>query len=1094
MSTLRPLSGEFASVETNYFRLPLVYNSSIHAAFHRLRFTNGSLSFMRTSIFAVSWLVLSLQVSESALCQVSEATLAAAGKNRPQIEEALVKVPVQQRGGIEFLVQNMPARDLTSLSAEYLLKNTRLAYQSWRDDPWAKNVPKEIFLNNVLPYASINERRDNWRGDLRQRFLPLVKQAKTTGEATTILNREIFKQLGVKFSTNRKKADQSPYETIEDGMASCTGLSVLLIDACRSVGVPARMVGTPLWTNKSGNHSWVEVWDDGWQFTGAAEATGEHLNRGWFVNRAATAIRDNPLHAIYATSFKKTPLSFPCVWDRRITYVPAVNVTDRYVALIKELPAGHVQAMFVVRDKDGQRVSASLRITQKGQPVFVGVTNDDRFDPNDHICVPLMQGQEFLIEVEAGDHRIRQQIKPSKQDEMFSLQFASATNSRNDRVDEDASGSALKSLRNYLQLAVKDRPPLNEQDFAGVALTDDEVVASRETLAKDRIEQIRADNAEEMKSRVLKHGEQKMPFFFKQFGKKPADGWSLYISLHGGGGAPPRVNDQQWENQKRLYSLDEGIYLVPRAPTNTWNLWHQGHIDPLFDRLIENMVAFEGVNWNRVYVMGYSAGGDGVYQLAPRMADRWAAAAMMAGHPNETSALGIRNVPFALQVGGRDAAYNRNKVAAAWQKRLAQLRKDDPDGYLHFVKIYPEKGHWMDREDAVAIPWMAKQTRNAAPKRIVWKQDDVTHSQFYWLGVDDANRKARSEVIAEAVGQTITLSAKNVSEVVVYLDDRFIDLDQPVKIQSEGKVLHEGVVPRTIATLFGTLSRRGDPFLSFPSAVTVSIPKPFPQSFVPKNEIPRYTAVRCEKPLVIDGKLNEEVWKSVQTTPPFVDLINGKETIHKTRAALVWDDEFLYVAFWIAEPNVEAKYKNRDDPIYYDNDTEIFIAGKDAYYEFEINAYGTVYEGFFVWEDSYERDGYGSDPQLKRNLPKSQKFNGVGFKNHPRGKRIAFLGYDFPNFKSAVHIDGTLNDNSDVDEGWTVELAFPWKEMNWLAKGDGRALPPKHGDKWQIDLFRFNTYKAPAPAVDSGGWALGKHGVWDSHIPEIFPIVTFSNE
>jgi hypothetical protein len=1049
---------------------------------------------MRVPILSAIWFALFLNSSDLALGQVSEATLVSAGKNRTQIEEALAKVPLQQRGGIEFLVRNMPQRDLNSLSAEYLLKNTRLAYQSWREDPWAKSVPKEIFLNNVLPYASINERRDDWRGDFRQRFLPLVKKAKTTGEAATILNGVIFKQLGVKFSTKRAKADQSPYETIEGGMASCTGLSVLLIDACRAVGVPARMVGTPLWTNKSGNHSWVEVWDDGWHFTGAAEPTGDQLNRGWFVNRAATAVRDNPVHAIYATSFKKTPLSFPCVWDRRITYIPAVNVTDRYVALKSELPAGHLQVMFVVRDKDGQRIAASLRITQNGQPVFVGITNDDRFDPNDHICVPLKRGQDFLIEVGEGENGIRQLITPSKQDQLFSLQFAAATVPDDDPVDATASDGAVKSLRKYLELAVKERPPLDEQKFAAVALTDDDAAACREAMAEDRLNQIRADNAAEMKSRVLKHGGQKMPFFFKHFGKRPADGWSLYISLHGGGGAPARVNDQQWENQKRLYQLEEGIYVVPRAPTNTWNLWHQGHIDPLFDRLIENMVAFEGVNWNRVYVMGYSAGGDGVYQLAPRMADRWAAAAMMAGHPNETSPLGIRNVPFALQVGGRDADYNRNKVAGEWQKKLAQLRKDDPDGYLHFVKIYPEKGHWMDREDAVAIPWMAKQTRNPLPRRIVWKQDDVTHSQFYWLGVDDANQKGRSQIIAEAEGQTITISSDNVSQVVVYMDDRFIDLDRPVKIQSAGKVLFEGMVPRTMATLFGTLSRRGDPFLSFPSAVTVSIPKPFPQSLVPLNEIPRYTAVRCQKPLVIDGKLDEDVWKSVKTTPSFVDLISGKQTMHKTRAAIVWDDDFMYVAFWVTEPNVEAKYKKRDDPIYYDNDTEIFIAGKDAYYEFEINAYGTVYEGFFVWEDAYERDGYGNDPQLKRNLPKAQQFNGVGFKNHPRGKRIAFLGYDFPNFKSAVHIDGTLNDSSDVDQGWTVELAFPWKEMKWLAKGDGRSLPPKLGDQWQIDLFRFNTYKAPGPAVDSGGWAFGRHGVWDSHIPEIFPIVTFSEK
>ena len=89
---------------------------------------------------------------------------------------------------------------------------------------------------------------------------------------------------------------------------------------------------------------------------------------------------------------------------------------------------------------------------------------------------------------------------------------------------------------------------------------------------------------------------------------------------------------------------------------------------------------------------------------------------------------------------------------------------------------------------------------------------------------------------------------------------------------------------------------------------------------------------------------------------------------------------------------------------------------------------------------------------------------------------------------------GTVNDDRDRDEGWTVELAFPWKEMRWLAKGDGRSLPPRPEDTWRIDLFRFNPYKQSRPTLDSGGWAVGKHGVWDSHLPEIFPYVTFSGK
>ena len=107
-------------------------------------------------------------------------------------------------------------------------------------------------------------------------------------------------------------------------------------------------------------------------------------------------------------------------------------------------------------------------------------------------------------------------------------------------------------------------------------------------------------------------------------------------------------------------------------------MWHQGHIDGLFERLNENMIVFEDVNPDRVYLMGYSAGGDGVYQLAPRMADRWAAAAMMAGHPNETLPLGLRNIAFTLHVGELDSAYNRNNVACQWQEKLTELRRADP--------------------------------------------------------------------------------------------------------------------------------------------------------------------------------------------------------------------------------------------------------------------------------------------------------------------------------------------------------------------------------------------------------------------------------
>jgi predicted esterase len=346
----------------------------------------------------------------------------------------------------------------------------------------------------------------------------------------------------------------------------------------------------------------------------------------------------------------------------------------------------------------------------------------------------------------------------------------------------------------------------------------------REAFWADHVQRIRAERAEEMEAKVLQRGEQKMPFAYKVFGEKPDAGRSLYISMHGGGGAPPRVNNQQWENQKRLYKVDEGVYLAPRAPTDSWDLWHQATIDPFFDRLIENLIVFEDVDPNKIYILGYSAGGDGVYQLAPRLADRWAAAAMMAGHPNETVPLGLRNVPFALQVGAEDAAYRRNEIGREWGEKLMALREADPDGYENFVRIREGKGHWMDLEDAEALPWMAKFRRNPWPEKIVWKQDDIVRNQFYWLEVDPAKIDGGALVRASRKGQRIDLETEGVRELRLLLRDEFIDLDQPVEVYWGGKQVFSGKVSRTAIVQGETLGRRGDLRLVFSARVAVALP------------------------------------------------------------------------------------------------------------------------------------------------------------------------------------------------------------------------------------------------------------------------------
>ncbi|MFA6110498.1 MAG: carbohydrate-binding family 9-like protein [Candidatus Latescibacterota bacterium] len=271
--------------------------------------------------------------------------------------------------------------------------------------------------------------------------------------------------------------------------------------------------------------------------------------------------------------------------------------------------------------------------------------------------------------------------------------------------------------------------------------------------------------------------------------------------------------------------------------------------------------------------------------------------------------------------------------------------------------------------------------------------------------------------------------------------------------------------------------------------IAMTDPWPFPW---PEAQIAHYTAYRAAGPIEVDGSLDEASWLAAPRSPRFSDLVHGQPGIHDTRAAVLWDDQYLYVGYWIEEPFVEATLTERDAPIYTNNDVELFIAGQDAYYEFEINALGTIYEVFFVWEAEYEQAGYSALPEFDRQAEGVKPFNGVGFTHHPRGMRIGYWNRDLIGLKSAVRVDGTLNDNQDRDRGWTVEIAVPWQGMKWLAMPDGRALPPRDGDIWRIDFTRFNQYKEALPSTDPGGWAWSPHGEWDSHIPEVFPYIHFS--
>ena len=180
------------------------------------------------------------------------------------------------------------------------------------------------------------------------------------------------------------------------------------------------------------------------------------------------------------------------------------------------------------------------------------------------------------------------------------------------------------------------------------------------------------------------------------------------------------------------------------------------------------------------------------------------------------------------------------------------------------------------------------------------------------------------------------------------------------------------------------------------------LPSPFPW---PQDRIAHYTAYRVIKPLNVDGRLDESSWQRSPRSPRFADLVSGGRAIHDTRAAVLWDDDYLYVGFWIEEPLVAATLSERDSLVWTENDVEVFIAGRDAYYEFEINALGTIYEVAFIWQDAYERDRYCRPPEFAPGAPGKRAWDGVGFK-HPRGQRWGFWNYDLPGLQSAVWSTG----------------------------------------------------------------------------------------
>jgi hypothetical protein len=237
-----------------------------------------------------------------------------------------------------------------------------------------------------------------------------------------------------------------------------------------------------------------------------------------------------------------------------------------------------------------------------------------------------------------------------------------------------------------------------------------------------------------------------------------------------------------------------------------------------------------------------------------------------------------------------------------------------------------------------------------------------------------------------------------------------------------------------------------------------------------------YVCYRTSTNINVDGNLTEAEWGKAKWTNYFVDIEGDKKPkpTYKTRAKMMWDDNYMYFAAEIHEPHIWAKLKERDAVIFYDNDFEIFIdpqGDNHEYYEFEMNAFNTVWDLMLIRP---YRDG-----------------------------TPAVDSWDIQGLKSGVKIYGTINNPKDKDKKWTVEVAFPWKVLEEAAGKNGM---PKNGDQWRVNFSRVNwdveakngKYEKKinpetGKSYPEHNWVWSPQGVIAMHQPETWGYVQFAN-
>ncbi len=355
----------------------------------------------------------------------------------------------------------------------------------------------------------------------------------------------------------------------------------------------------------------------------------------------------------------------------------------------------------------------------------------------------------------------------------------------------------------------------------------------------------------ETSAQAMHFGGAVMRYFIKTVGEKPENGYPLYIAFHGGGGSDtPDINNEQWAMMQDYYSiaLECGVYVAPRGVRDTWDTHFNPESYPLYDRLIQYLILTVDIDPNRVYLEGFSAGGDGVYAVAPRMADRFAAANMSSGHPNGVSMLNMKNLPIQLQAGEYDRAYNRNTVTAEYDGILDGLEAEY-GGYVHRTLIHYNCGHnykdyktedlpvladpqaWLDKGDRSILrinsfppSFMDQFIRDPLPEEVIWdlstRASEREVESFYYLSAPKSTTQGTVHAAYDSEANRVTLHAEGLNgDFSVLLNEKMVDFDRPVIFEVNGEVL-EVPVTTSRAVLEETTWERGDPNYQFEARIS----------------------------------------------------------------------------------------------------------------------------------------------------------------------------------------------------------------------------------------------------------------------------------